>query len=264
MAAKRIPELGAWKSLCLNDLFSMTHFIMGNPLMNTPFGVNACKLVQTNNPSTGYDVEIWARGHLKSFSMTQGQRIQRILSNPETCALILSYKKAAAERFLFSIMQTLEQPFLTRIFPEILYQRPSSQSPSWSLQNGIVVKRQSASRKEHTIDTAGLLEGMPTGGHWDDLDYDDVESLDTSRSPDITKSLIEAYEMSKNLGMPDGSTRRRVIGTFYSHSGLLSYLRDKVAHDGTPQHRLRIIPATHDGTRDGRPIFSLSICLGRS
>jgi len=152
-------------------------------------------------------------------------------------------------------MQTLEKPILIQSFPDILWEKPSTQSPSWSIQNGIIVKRNSTSRKEKTVEGAGLLEGMPTGGHWDDIDYDDVETKDTADSPEVTEDLINAYEMSKNLGMPDGSTRRRVIGTFYSHFGLLCHLRDKKDVDGKPMHRVRIIPATDNGEKNGKPIF---------
>ncbi|MFA5340556.1 MAG: hypothetical protein WC332_02150 [Clostridia bacterium] len=255
IAAGRLEAKSAYRWLCLNDLFFITYFVMENPIMNCPFGVQACDMVQDNDPYTGYDVEIWARGHLKSFTMTQGQRVQRILQNPETCSLILSYKKPAADKFVFAIMQTLEKPILIQSFPDILYERPSTQSPSWSVQNGIIVKRNSTSRKEKTVEGAGLLEGMPTGGHWDDMDYDDVETLDTAGSPDITTDLIDAYEMSKNLGMPDGSTRRRIIGTFYSHFGLLCHLRDKKDINGNPLHMVRVIPATDNGEKNGKPIF---------
>ena len=255
IAAGKLPDLKTYRELALKDLFFICYFVMENPLYNCPFGVDACRMVQDNDPENGYDVEIWARGHLKSFSMTQGQRVQRILQNPETCALILSYKKPAADKFVFAVMQTLEKPILIQSFPDILFDKPSTQSPSWSVQNGIIVKRNSTSRKEKTLEGAGLVEGMPTGGHWDDMDYDDVETLDTAASPDVTKALIDAYEMSKNLGMPTGNTRKRVIGTFYSHYGLLCHLRDKKGVDGNPLHRVRIIPATHDGTKSGKPVF---------
>lgn len=255
IASGKLPAVPTYRQLVLTDLFFITHFIMENPLYNCPFGVNACHMVQNNDPMTGYDVEIWARGHLKSFSMTQAQRVQRILQNPELCALVMSYKKPASERFVFSVMQTLEKPILIQAFPDILYAKPSTQADSWSLQGGIIVNRKSKSRKEKTFEGAGLLEGMPTGGHWDDIDYDDVETLDTAKSPDVTKDLINAYEMSKNLGMPNGMTRKRIIGTFYSHYGLLSHLIAKKTFDGKPMHKVRIIPATSDGTKTGKPIF---------
>jgi hypothetical protein len=255
IASGRLDAKSAYRWLALNDLFFITYFVMENPLMNCPFGVLACDMVQDNDPYTGYDVEIWARGHLKSFTMTQGQRVQRILQDPENCALILSYKKAAADKFVFSIMQTLEKPILIQSFPDILYDKPTSQSPSWSVQNGIIVKRKSTSRKECTVNGSGMIDGMPTGGHWNDVDEDDVETLDTSESPEITQGVIKAHEMAKNLGMPDGSTRRRVIGTFYNHMGLLCHLRDKKDIHGNPLHKVRIIPATDNAEKNGKPIF---------
>jgi hypothetical protein len=255
IASGAVNARAAWRTLYLNDLFSIACFAMGNPLMNTPFGVRACQMVEANDPYTGYDFEVWARGHLKSWTMTQAQRVQRILKEPHKCALILSYKKPASDKFLFSVMKTLESPSMVACFPDILYENPSTQSPSWSIQNGIIVKGHPPSRKEKTLEGAGLLEGMPTGGHWDDIDYDDVETMDTAKSPDVTKDLIAAFEMSKNLGMPDGSTRSRIIGTFYSHFGLLCYCRDKKDINGNPAHKLRIIPATNDGTKTGWPIF---------
>jgi hypothetical protein len=255
IAAGRLPDIPTYRQLSLTDLFFITYFIMENPLYNSPFGVNACNMVQDNDPFNGYDVEIWARGHLKSFTMTQGQRVQRILQNPECCALCLSYKKPASDKFVQSVMQTLEKPILIETFPEILYDKPTTQAISWSIQGGIIVKRKSTSRKEKTFEGAGLVEGMPTGGHWNDIDNDDVETLDTSKSPEVTRAVIDAYEMSKNLGMPDGTTRRRTIGTFYSHFGLLSHLIAKKTFDGNPMHKVRIIPATHDGTKNGTPIF---------
>lgn len=255
IARGEVDRKVAWRWLCLNDLFFIAYFVMENPLLNSPFGVRACKMVEDNEGSLGYGVEVWARGHLKSWTMTQAQRVQRILRNPETCALVMSYKKPASDKFIFSVMQTLDKPLLKYCFPEILYERPASEAPSWSIQGGIIVKRKSTSRKEKTFEGAGLLEGMPTGGHWNDVDYDDVETLDTAKSPDVTQDLIDAYEMSRNLGMPDGSTRWRVIGTYYSHFGLLSYLRTKKGYDGKLLYKMRIIPATDDGTRDGKPIF---------
>jgi hypothetical protein len=255
IASGKISDIPTYRQLALTDLFFITYFVMENPFMNCPFGIRACNMVEKNDPFTGYDVEVWARGHLKSFTMTQGQRVQRILTDPEICALIMSYKKPASDKFVFSVMQTLEKPILIQSFPEILYEKPSTQSPSWSVQNGIIVKRRSTSRKEKTLEGAGLTDGMPTGGHWNDLEYDDVETKDTAQSVEVTKDVIDSYEMSKNLGMPDGSTRRRVIGTFYSHNGLLSHLINKKGIDDKPLHRVRIIPATDDGTKTGKSIF---------
>jgi len=190
-----------------------------------------------------------------STILTQAETIQMIVNDPEKCHCILSYSKTAADKFTTAIKDTLEKPSMIACFPDILYERPETQSSSWSVQNGIRVKRNSVSRPQHTVNSYGLVEGMPTGGHWDRLVFDDTETEDMGRSADQIATLKKAFEMAQNLGMPSG-TLTRVIGTFYTHSGLLTFLRDK-KYPGSdePMYTYRKIPCTDDGTRDGNPVF---------
>ena len=224
MASGLLPKRGTYRSLILNDLFFIVHFVMGIKIANHPFVVNRCQDLE--NGVKDKTLDVWAREHFKSVIITQAETIQNILKNPEECHVIFSYKKPKAEDFLSSIKQTLETEFLRSVFDDVLYANPHAQSPSWSLQNGITVKRTSQSRKEKTVEAYGVVEGMPTGGHWERRIYDDIETADLARNPDQLQYLIQQYELSRNLGTMDG--RERVIGTFYSHFGLLTYLRDKV------------------------------------
>jgi len=251
IAEGKVEARAAYRSLIKNDLFFIVHIVMGIPIANHPFVVRMCKEVESGESDKTLDV--WAREHFKSTILTQAETIRDILRNPEECHVIFSYKKPKAEDFLFSIKQTLESEFLKWCFPDVLYGKPETQSPSWSLQNGITVRRESQSRKEKTVEAYGIMEGMPTGGHWERRIYDDIETADLARNPDQLKYLIQQYELSRNLGTMGG--RERVIGTYYSHYGLLTYLRDKVGVDGKKVFKARIVPATEDGRRDGRPIF---------
>jgi len=251
MANGVIPQLGAWRSLILNDLWAIVFFVMGIEKANHPFVVNRCRMVE-NGPKDK-TLDVWAREHWKSVILTQAETIQEILKNPEICHVIFSYKKPKAEDFLSAIKQTLETEFLKTVFPDILYTKPETQSPSWSLQGGITVRRKASSRKERTVEAYGLVEGMPTGSHFDRRIYDDAETFDLAKNPEQLSSLIQAYEMSRNLGVIGGT--ERVIGTFYSHFGLLTHLRDKVDIHGEKVFKTRIIPATKDGTRDGVPVY---------
>ena len=188
-----------------------------------------------------------------STIITVGLTVKRIINNPECTTAIFSYKKPAAEKFLDSIRKVLELPIMKHVFPSILYDNPSTQSPSWSLQGGIRVKRQSASRKEHTVEAFGLIEGMPTGIHADHRIYDDVETDDLASSPDQLDLCYRRFEMSRNLGS-DGGTEQ-IIGTYYSHNGVLVRLGDKLDYKGDKMYDLRIFPATVDGTITGDPVF---------
>ena len=246
-----VKDREAWKYLILNDLFFIVHVVMGIKKANHPFVVSKCQMVEDG--PVDKTVDVWAREHFKSVIITQAETVRDILRNPEICHVIFSYKKPKAEDFLFAIKQTLETEFLKGVFPDILFSKPESQSSSWSLQNGITVKRQSASRKEKTVEAYGVIEGMPTGGHWERRIYDDIETADLAKNPDQLKNLVQQYEMSRNLGTMGGT--ERIIGTFYSHYGLLTYLRDKVDVNGNKMFMSRIIPATHDGTRNGIPVL---------
>jgi hypothetical protein len=61
------------------------------------------------------------------------------------------------------------------------------------------------------------------------------------------------FDMSANLGREGG--RHRVIGTTYSHQGLLVYLQNKKLNDGTLVYKTRIKTATVDGTENGPSAF---------
>jgi hypothetical protein len=59
--------------------------------------------------------------------------------------------------------------------------------------------------------------------------------------------------MSDNLGVDGGV--ERIIGTFYSHFGPIVKIQNKKDVNGDPMYCTRIKPATHDGTRDGKPVL---------
>jgi hypothetical protein len=245
------------RKLVMTDLFFIVYFIMDVPPANEVFPVTACNELEASTPDGGLSMtrtlQIWAREHFKSVSMSIGLTIKRIMNNPDCTNAIFSYKKPAADKFLVSIRETLEKEMMIACFPDILYNNPDTESPSWSLQHGIRVKRKSVSRKENTVEAFGLIEGMPTGGHYDHRMYDDVETFDIAKSPDQMDLCFHAFEMSDNLGTNTGT--ENIVGTYYSHIGPLVRIRDKKDIHGESMYKTVIKPATHDGTRTGRPVL---------
>lgn len=255
IAAGKIDHRGTFQKLIQTDRFFVAYFIAGwetgKVSGNKPFIVNQCQALE-DGPESG-TVDIWAREHGKSSTITIAHTVQRIVRDPESTTAIFSYKKPAAEKFLDSVRKILELPIMVWCFPDILYENPSSQAPSWSLQGGIRVKRTNTTRREHTVEAFGLVEGMPTGGHFDHRIYDDVETDDLAKNPEQLDICFDKLEMSRNLGVEGGT--EQVIGTYYSHCGVLTKLRDKKDIHGKPMYQLRIHPATDDGTIHGKPVF---------
>jgi hypothetical protein len=244
-----------FRELIKNDRFFIAYFVAGwedgAASGNKPFIVNMCQLDE-EGPQTR-TVDVWSREHGKSSCLTIAGTLQKIVNNPECCTAIFSYKKGAADKFLDSIRKLLESELMIWCFPDICYEKPETQSPFWGLQTGIRVKRKNQIRKENTVEAFGLVEGMPTGGHWDHLLYDDVETDDMAQSPDQMNLCFKKLMMSGNLGREGGT--ERIIGTYYSHCGVLVQLGAMKKIDGSPMYQVRIFPGTDDGTITGKPVF---------
>lgn len=255
IAQGRVDQIAAFRSLIRNDLFFIAYFVAGwedgKSSGNRPFIVNQCRLIE-EGPQTG-TVDVWSREHGKSACITIAGTVKRIVNDPESTTAIFSFKKPAAEKFLDSIRKILELPIMIQCFPDILYEKPDTQSPSWSLQGGIRVNRKNTTRREHTVEAFGLVEGMPIGGHFDHRIYDDVETDDMASNPDQLNQCYEKLMISRALGREGGT--ERIIGTYYSHCGVLVQLQNTKDIHGDPKFMLRTFPATHDGTVTGKPVF---------
>jgi hypothetical protein len=251
IAKGELDKRKAFRELIKTDRFFVVYFVMGIAKANHPFVVQMCRMCEEGRESG--TIDIWAREHFKSTIITIAGTVQRIVNDAESTTVIFSYKKPAAEKFLDAIRKILENDLMRWCFPDILYEKPDTQSSSWSLQGGIRVKRKSTSRKEHTVEAAGLIDGMPTGGHWDHRIYDDCETADLATSPEQLKLCYERFEISRNLGV-DGGTEQ-IIGTYYSHNGVLIKMGNKLDIYGDKMYELRLIPATEDGTILGKPVF---------
>lgn len=253
VASGALNERDVLRSLFAKDLWFMVRFGLDIEKANHPFVVQACREVQTG-PRT-MTLDIWAREHFKTTIITIAETLQKRLVNPEACSGIFAYVRPAAKAFLRSIKILCETSDLLKwCFPHVLWEKPETQAPKWSEDDGLIFKRKSSARKESTIEAWGLIEGMPTGRHFEDRVYDDIETDDIAESPDMLSKCFSKFEMSDNLGVAEGGTER-VIGTFYSHFGPMVRIRDKQDKNGDPMYFTRIKPATVDATRDGVPVL---------
>jgi predicted phage terminase large subunit-like protein len=238
--------------LCQNDLYFLLRYICQRSDLEHPWIFARCREVQQN--PDGY-LDLWAREHYKSTIITFGLTLQEILNDQDATVGIFSHTRPIAKGFLRQIKRELEgNEGLKNLFPDILYANPVKDSPKWSEDEGIIVRRKT-NPKEATVEAWGLVDGQPTSKHYKLMLYDDVVTRESVTTPDMIKKVNEAWELSTNLSSEGGKTR--IVGTRYHFNDTYSEIIRRGA--AIP----RIYPATDDGTVNGNPVLLTKESLER-
>lgn len=236
------------RALCRVDRYYLLTCELSRPDAASPWLYQRCREVEAEPDG---HLDLWAREHYKSTIITFAGSIQEILIDPEITIGIFSHTAPIAKKFLAQIKGELETNVeLQALFPDILWSRPDRDSPLWSVEKGITVRRAS-NPKEATVEAHGLVDSQPIGAHFRLLVYDDVVVPASVTSPEMVKKTTEMHALSDNLGArgADGMKRKWHIGTRYSFADTYGDLIERGAL------KQRIHPATHDGTVDGHPVF---------
>jgi len=212
--------------MCQNDLFFLLTRVLKRKDANKDFIYDRCRMVQES--PNGY-LDLWAREHYKSTIITFALTIQDILNNPDATFGIFSHTRPIAKAFLRQIKREFEEnEVLKDLFADILFEKPAQQSPKWSEDEGIIVRRKS-NPKEATIEAWGLVDGQPTSKHYSHMVYDDVVTKESVQSPTMIINTTTAWENSRNLASMDGGVTR-YIGTRWHYADTYSeILKRKVA-----------------------------------
>ncbi len=245
--AGKLTEAKRW--LCRNDLFYLLVAVCKRKDMDHPWLFARCREV-CENPN-GY-LDLWARDHYKSTIITFGLSMQDILASHgddpepryegrEATIGIFSYNRPIAKAFMRQIKFEFEtNDELRDLFPDVLYQNPTKESPKWSEDDGIVVRRRT-NPKEATVEAWGAIDGMPTSKHFLIRVYDDLITKEAVTTPEMIQKVTTAWELSDNLGTDGGVYR--IIGTRYALHDTYRAMMDR----GVPD---RIYPCTSDGSED--------------
>ena len=234
----------AHRELSLADLYYLLVRVCGRIDLLSEFMFARCREVE-NDPDEHLD--LWAREHGKSSIITFGLTIQDILKDPNVTFGIFSHTRPIAKAFLRQIMRELESnEKLHKAFPDVLWGQDTKQSPKWSEDDGIIVKRTS-NPKEATIEAWGLVDGQPTSKHFHTLLYDDIVVKDTVTNPEMIEKTMTSLEQSYNLGVTGG--KRRFAGTRWHFNDPYKTIVER----GTV--KLRSHPGKEGGTEDGESVY---------
>jgi predicted phage terminase large subunit-like protein len=244
LARQTKSEAAVMRELAKKDLFFLIFNVFNRDDLDRDWLYDRCRDVQE---SPDNHIDLWSREHYKSTIITYAKTIQDILNNPDITVGIFSFTRPIAKGFLRQIKFELESnERLKALFPDILYQNPRAESPRWSEDNGIVVKR-STNPKESTVEAWGLVDGQPTSRHYTLMIYDDVITRESVTTPEMIRKVTGAWELSRSLAAENGATR--YIGTRYHANDTYQTIMDRNA--AIP----RIYPATKDGTLNGEPVL---------
>lgn len=235
----------AMRELCQTDLFFLLYIGLKRVDMDKDWIYGQCREFEANPEG---HIDLWFREGFKSSICNIGGNIQEVLRNPEETISIFSHTRPIAKGFLAQIKREFESnTFLQDLFPDILYKNPEKESPRWSLDDGIIVKRKT-NPKESTIEAWGLIDGQPTSKHFGIINYDDVVVRESVTTPDMIAKTTEAWATSLNLGKTEGG-RIRYQGTRWHANDTYKTIMDRGA--AIP----RIRPATDNGTFSGKPVL---------
>jgi phage terminase large subunit-like protein len=244
--------LSVMAELGKKDLFFLLTRLLNRRDIQHDWLFERCKEVQQ---APNNHLDLWAREHRKSTIITFALTIQDLVIDPELTFGIFSITRPLAKDFLEQIKFEFEvNRLLQQLYPDALFSEPRKESPKWSLDDGIVLRRKGNPR-EATIEAFGLVEGLPTGKHFNIRLYDDMIDEKNVTNLDIIKKAIQRWELSLNLGS-DQIVKRygipnitRYIGTRYRYNDAYAHLLEKKA--ATP----RIHPGTDTGKADGKPVY---------
>ena len=182
-----------------------------------------------------------------------GGSIQEIIKDPDITICILSNDNKTARKFLKQIKTECEiNPKLHYHWPHIFWENPIKESPQWSMDEGIVLKRVN-NQREPTVFACGLVDSQPTGSHFKLRIYDDTVTEDSVGTTEQIIKTTERWELSQSLGIieMDASikSRRQHAGTRYNFGDTYAVIEKRKAL------KMRVYPATEDGTFDGKPVL---------
>ena len=195
---------------------------------------------------------LWSRDHWKSTLITYALTLWLQVKHPDYTTAIFSNSQRIARPHFMLIKRTCENNvLLKKLWSNIFHfdARKQTKYP-WSEDSGLFFK--TSIYKEPAIGYFGLIDSMPTGGHYHRKLIDDLVDLNNIGTHFMMQKVLEAYKMADNLGRGN-ETIEQVIGTRYKFGDLYEFIEKLGVHE------LSVVPAEVDefgkAKFDGYPVY---------
>lgn len=231
--------------VCDRSLFFFARYVLAMHFIDCEWGFARCQEV-FEHPNGHLD--LWAREHCKSSIITLALTMLDAVRNSEQVIAIFSQNRPLAKAFLRKIkMEFQENELLKEVYSDSCWKNPKDEAPKWSEDEGLCLKRR-AVRVEQTIEAWGLIDGQPTGRHFDGMVFDDILTIDNSRSSTMIEKVTDALQQAHNTSSRGGW--KRYVGTLYNAADAYSWL----AKQGVAKVR-RYPVLWEEGPHKGEPCF---------
>ena len=190
---------------------------------------------QTDNT---YSLQLAFRGCGKTTAGTILKTAHTIIKNRNHRHLLASESAGQAWAMLGSIKSVLTSEPVEEVFGDL-------KGDVWH-DSAINIAGRTSHAKEKTVNTCGA-DGAVTGGHYDEIDVDDLVTFRNSRTHNSRQKIKDWYRMTLLPMVTDENTPIHVKGTPYHPADLYNDLRK---FDTKFRNTCQIIPAFVPGTRE--------------
>ena len=156
----------------------------------------------------------------KSTWSTFLRNIQTKLCDPNRVSAIFSHTREASTKHLGRIGQELLTNVpLRQVWDDRL---PAERSLYPEFKDVRIVLPRTSARQEGTWEAHAFVDRLPTGDHYDERYYDDIEDRSSVRTPEAMRKVEEQFVASQNLTSP--VRYAMVSGTIYHPQGTVRSL----------------------------------------
>lgn len=172
------------------------------------------KITKALESNTKRKLIVLPRGTFKSSLVCVAYPLWRLLfKNPNEAILIDSEIYSNSKNFIREIKAHAESPIMQMFFPNL-------KGSTWG-EGEITLSLRSAPRKEASI-TAGGVNTVKVGQHYDVIISDDLNSNNNSRSKEGRTKVVDHYQYNKAI--LDGSDIYVVCGTRYAIDDVIGHI----------------------------------------